>query len=108
MSKLETIKKEYILGIEFLNKFTLDNIIDILKPIIEKYIYDENSLSELNDTIDIKLEVSHHTIKYIDFCFGKVWGLYHVTISPFYLNITQQEGHSNFTKHIINIKTCIL
>lgn len=29
MSELENIKKEYILGLEFLNKITLDNIINI-------------------------------------------------------------------------------
>ena len=65
---------------------------------IQKVLNIENlSLLQLNNKI-----------KYIDFCFGKTWGLYHVTISPFYLNIAQQEGYNNFTKHIINIKTCIL
>ena len=98
-------QKEYMCGLNVMSKFTVNNIFEKTKNIVRNYINNDIDIDLLNKCNDYTLDITKSTVNNIEFEFGKCWEQYHVKLNCMYFSIIQQEGHSNFTKQIININT---
>lgn len=97
--------KQYMIRIDAMSKFTINNVFEKTKEIVRKYIHNEEDIDLLNKCNDYNLAITRSCVTSIEFIFGKCWESYHVKLNCMCLSITQQDGHSGFSKQIVDIDT---